>query len=197
LARFPPRGGGFRPHRGPANRPAWIAFCAAAAALALGGNAAHAQEGSLEYPVKAAFLYKFGSFVEWPPAAFAGPGAPVTLCIVGRDPFGPVLDSNVQGQTIETRPIVVRRLAVVSPASGCHIAYLGGSPEQSTAEAARALAGAPVLTVTDEAVRGARGVVHFVIAANRVRFRIDQRTASAGGLTISSKLLNLAVEVVR
>ena len=157
---------------------------------------AAAQERSLEYSVKSAFLYKFGSFVEWPAGAFAGPNAPVQLCIVGRDPFGPVLDAIVQGQTINMRPIVVRRLLTISGSSGCHIAYLGGSPAQSVPTALRALANAPVLTVA-EAAPGDRAAIQFVLRASRVRFRIDERAASEAGVTISSKLLNLAIEVAR
>jgi hypothetical protein len=168
------------------------------AALALAATAPAAQGAeSLEYPVKAAFLYRFGSFVEWPPGAFADSASPLTVCVVGRDPFGGVIDRTVQGQTVSARPVVVRRLASVTPASGCHIAYLGGSAAQPAAEAVRVLAGAPVLTVTDGARSGERGTVNFVVLANRVRFQINQRLAAQGGLAISSKLLNLAVEVVR
>lgn len=155
-----------------------------------------AQDRSLEYSVKAAFLYKFGSFVEWPSTAFAGPRAPVQLCIVGHDPFGPVLDGVVRGETINMRPIAVRRLPTISASSGCHIAYLGGSQAQSVASALQALSDAPVLTVSD-AARGDRSVIQFVLRASRVRFQIDERAATASRLSISSKLLNLAVEVTR
>lgn len=163
--------------------------------LILGVAPATAQERSLEYPVKAAFLYQFGSFVEWPAAAFPGSGAEVQICVVGRDPFGPALDQVVRGQTMKGRPIQVRRLAVIGRGSGCQIAYLGGSAEQPVAAAAHALGGEPVLTVADADAAGV--VIQFVVRANRVRFRIDQRSAAADGLRISSKLLNLALEVVR
>lgn len=171
----------------------------AGAALALIGGLALGQDatGSLEYPIKAAFLYRFGSFVDWPASAFAGRGAPITLCVVGRDPFGAVLDRTVQGKTIGARPVAVRRLPAVSPSAGCHIAYLGGSSEQSVGEAARSLARTPVLTVTDGTANEGRGAIHFVVQENRVRFRIDLRMAATAGVTISSKLLNLAVEVAR
>jgi hypothetical protein len=153
------------------------------------------QERTLEYPLKAAFLYKFGSFVDWPAGTFTARDRALQICVVGRDPFGVTLDRVVQGQSIDNRPIAVRRLPVVGPSSGCHIAYLGGSPEQSIAAGARALAGAHVLTVSDAAFPGV--MVQFVLRANRVRFRIDARAAEASGLRISSKLLHLAVEVVR
>lgn len=158
---------------------------------------ASAQDRSLEFPVKAAFLYKFGSFIDWPPGVFPGPKSPVQLCVVGRDPFGGTLDRVVQGQTINTRPIAVKRIDAIGAGSGCHIAFLGGSAEQSVAAAARAVAGAPVLTVADDGSPDERVAVQFAIRANRVRFRIDQRVAAAAGLNVSSKLLNLAMEVVR
>jgi hypothetical protein len=178
-------------------RASLISALAAGLVLATGWSAAaRTQESSLEYPIKAAFLYKFGSFVEWPAEAFPSGASPVNVCVVGRDPFGPVLDRTVRGQTVGSRPVAVRRLSVVSPNSGCHIAYLGGSPEQSVTEAAKTLAQAPVLTVTDGPHSDA-GAVQFLVQSNRVRFKIDLRAVARGGISISSKLLNLAVEVSR
>lgn len=170
-----------------------LALFAAGAPVATG---AAAQDRALEYQVKAAFLYQFGSFVEWPAGAFPDARAPVQLCVVGRDPFGQTLDRLAQGQTVNRRPLVIRRLDAVSPASGCHIAYLGGSAAQSAAAGARALSGTPVLTVA-EGSEDARAAIEFVLRANRVRFRADQRVATNCRLSISSKLLSLAVEVVR
>ncbi len=154
-----------------------------------------ARADSLEYPVKAAFLYKFGSYVEWPSGAFVDATAPLVLCVVGRDPFGAVLDKTVQGRTIGTHPIVIRRMPTISHGAACHIAFLGGSGEQSAAEAARAVADAPVLTVTEGAE--APGAIRLMVRDNRVRFEIDQRAAQQAGVAISSKLLNLAVAVLR
>lgn len=168
------------------------------AAMAVAATATVAWAGEApEYPVKAAFLYRFASFVEWPAAAFSDAAAPLVICVVGHDPFGAVLDRAVRGQTIGTRAVAVRRLAVAEAGSGCHIAYLGGAPDQSPAEAARAMAAGPTLTVTDAAAPADRGAVNFVTREARVRFEIDQHQAAASGLSISSKLLNLAAEVVR
>jgi hypothetical protein len=171
-----------------------LALFVAALALALAGPTA-AQERSLEYPVKAAFLYQFGSFVEWPPGALPDNARPIQICVVGHDPFGADLDRLVRGQTIGGRQILLRRIPTISPQSGCHIAYLGGSAEQSVATAGHAIASEPVLTVADTAASGV--VVQFLVRANRVRFRIDLRAASAGRLRVSSKLLNLALEVAQ
>ena len=169
------------------------ALLAAACVLPTAAPAA-AQTRDLEYPVKATYLYNFGPFVEWPARAFEG--GRVNLCVVGADPFGAVLDRAIAGQQIAGRPVTVRRLERVGPGSGCHILYVSGSAKQSTAEALRAVQGTSVLTVTDSARSGdTRGIIHFVVQNNRVRFHIDERAAARNGLGISSKLLSLAISV--
>ncbi|HEX6859588.1 MAG TPA: YfiR family protein [Caulobacteraceae bacterium] len=158
---------------------------------------ARAQAHSLEYPVKAAFLYKFAPFVEWPPRAFDGDASPLTICIVGHDPFGSTLDQVVAGQKLNHHPIVARRIDTIAAASPCQIAYFGGSKAQSVAEGLAAVRGAPVLTVTDQSMGSARGAIHFVVHDNRVRFHIDDGAASRNGVTLSSKLMSLALTVKR
>jgi YfiR/HmsC-like len=155
---------------------------------------AEAQTGALEYAVKATYLYKFIPFVEWPSGAFATPSSPVVLCVAFYDPFDGILDRAVAGQRVGERAVVVRRLATVDRGSGCHILYLGGTP--AIAEALETLRGAPVLTVTDSIESPAmKGIINFVTENNRVRFEIDARAAAEDGLSISSKLLSLAVSV--
>ncbi len=151
--------------------------------------------GSLEYPVKATYLYKFAPFVTWPDSAFSAPNSPFVICVLGEDPFGPVLDQAVSTQRIGARALVIRRLERVDRGSGCQILYLGASRGQSEADALAAVRGAPVLTVTDAARSEPQGVIHFVVQDNRVRFQIDDQAAAQNGLMISSKLLSLAVSV--
>lgn len=166
-----------------------------AVSLALCSEAV-AQSDPLEYAVKATYLYKFVPFVEWPDSAFASPSSPVILCIVGADPFGDLVDRAVSGETAGRRPIEVRRLHSADRTAGCHIMYVAGSATQSAAEALHAVRGTPVLTVTDARQGGAaRGIIHFVIRDDRVRFAVDDRAAAANGLEISSKLLSLATSV--
>jgi len=175
-------------------RSLWAAG-AALCALALAAAPRPAAAQSLEYPIKANYLVKFAAFVEWPPRAFQAAGAPFNVCVLGSDPFGSALDRVAAAHTVAGRPLVVRRLARVDARSGCHILYLGRAGEQSTHAALHAVAGQPVLTVTDEAWTRERGIIHFVIAANRVRFHIDDRPAGAAGLKISSRLLSLGLSV--
>ena len=102
----------------------------------------------------------------------------------------------MNGQNVAGHPIVVRRLARVTGNPGCSVMYVTGSAAQSVADALAAVRGMPVLTVTDGASDpAAEGIINFVIADDRVRFDIDNTAAVADGLTISSKLLSLAVHV--
>lgn len=150
---------------------------------------AAAQTPSLEYAVKAAYLTKFIPFIQWPDAVFASPAAPVTICVLGNDPFGASLDKAATGAKPVERPIIVRRLTEPDPA--CQLLFVGGGDPAVTDSALQAMKGRAVLTVTDtDAV--ARGVISFAVVGNRVRFDIDDSLAAEGGLTISSKLLSLA-----
>jgi hypothetical protein len=154
-------------------------------------------ETALEREVKATYLYKLAPFVEWPPTAFGSPGAPVTVCVVGDDRFGVVLDRAVEGKSRGARPIVARHLDRAGADSGCQIMYIAGSRQQSVGEALRAVEGAPVLTVTDSEPPDRRGMVNFVLQDNRIRFQIDEAAAARNGLAMSAKLLELAVSVRR
>jgi len=160
-----------------------------AAATAGGGGPA-----SLEYPVKATYLYKFAPFVTWPEAAFEAPNSPFVLCVAGEDPFGPLLDQATAGQRVGQHPIIVRRLQRVDRGVNCHILFVGASRGQTATDALAAVKGAPVLTVTDSALADSNaGVIQFVVKDNRVRFSIDGQAAAQSGLLISSKLLSLAL----
>jgi hypothetical protein len=162
-------------------------------ALALAAPAL-AQGTSLEAAVKATFLYKFEGYVAWPNGTFASQGSPLVLCVVGDDPFGPVLDQAVTHVSAGERTVAVRRLPAASGNSGCQIMFVAGSTGQTVAEALQAVRGAPVLTVTDQARdAGDSGIVNFVVQDNRVRFEIDGGAASRNGLNISSELLKLGL----
>ena len=159
-------------------------------------TAANAQSQADEYAIKAAFLYKFGLFVQWSAAAFSSLSSPVNLCIVGEDPFGNSLDTVVAGQQINGRDVVIRRMKTVGPNSPCHILYAGGSEEQSKADILNAVRGHSVLTVTDGSTSGP-GIIHFVVANNRIHFDIDEDAAAQNELVISSQLMNLALNIKR
>lgn len=153
-------------------------------ALAL---AVPAQAAESEYAVKAAYLAKFPFYVEWPPGSLGAAGTPITLCVVGEDPFGPLLDEAAAGQHVQGRSLVVKRTRSITRESGCHIAYLGRDAKTE------GLRSAPVLLVSDGPASG--GTVNFVVRDNRVRFTVDDESAAQSGLAISSKLLAVALSV--
>ncbi len=169
----------------------WAQAIGAIAALAALAAPARAGGPSLETAIKATYLYKFAPFVEWPDAGAAA-GGPFVLCVVGADPFGPLLDQAVKGQTVDARRIEVRHFDSAQKAAGCQIMYLGGSPAQ-VGDAVKAVRGTPVLTVAEG--QGAGAVIGFVVRDQRVRFVIDIHAAAENNLKISSKLLSLALEV--
>jgi len=155
------------------------------AAVAVGhfAGAWAAAPGSIEYEIKATYLYKFAPFVDWPPSIAASPA--FALCVVGDDPVSAAIDQAVRGQSVDGKPLIVKHLPVAAPDSGCQIMYIAGSDAQSVEQALAAMKAAPV----------DRGIVSFVIDANHVRFDIDKAAAAQSGLVISSKLLGLAHNV--
>ncbi len=156
---------------------------------AMVGNASggHAQ-GISEYEVKAAFLYNFAKFVEWPDPASGS----IRLCIVGDDPFGNILEETVRGKTISEQPIEIKRLNRGDNPRSCQIAFISVS-ERPPRAVLDLLQGASTLTV-GESPNFAKdgGMINFVLEDKRVHFEINLAAAQRGRLKISSKLLNLA-----
>ena len=149
-----------------------------------------------EYDVKAAFLYNFAKFAEWPANAFNAPGTPMTLCIVGKDPFGDTLDSLVRGETLQGRPLIVHRTNDLLEVRDCHIVFLSRTEQARQDEVLATARGAGILTVGegDSFLRDG-GIIRFVLEANRVRFEINLDAAERNGIKLSSKLLRLARSV--
>jgi hypothetical protein len=176
-------------------RPSALRLLGPIAALAGLGAPAPAAAQPSETAVKAAFLPKFAAYVSWPAGARVGPGAPLTLCVMGSDPFGRTIDEAVRGQQVDGHPLTVRRLAAGSDGSGCHIAFVQGPSPKATAQMLAALQGKPVLTVTDARGGPQRGMIYFVMDGGRVRFHIDQAAAQQAGLNLSARLLGVALSV--
>jgi hypothetical protein len=151
-----------------------------------------------EYEVKAAFLYNFARFVEWPATSLRDPDSPFVIAILGRDPFGAILDETVAGKTVAGRPIEVRRVPRVDDARDAQIVFISPSERPNTAAILKALDRPGVLTVGDTdgfAQRG--GAINFVLQARKVRFEINPAAAEQAGLKMSSQLLKLATLVAR
>lgn len=181
------------------NRPASSAISALAlAAAVLAGSGSAAQEGSLEYPIKATFLVRFAAYVSWPDAAFASRSSPLQLCVVGADPFGGLLEQLATEEHVGDRTLTVRRPLDADDVAGCHILYLGRLAVEENAGVLARSRGQPMLVVTDAAqTSGAHGAIHFVIVDDRVRFHIDEAAAERNQLRVSSQLLSVALSVKR
>jgi len=174
-----------------------LAVLAAWLALATASVGAAQPEAASEYELKAAFLYNFARFVEWPDAALPA-GARLTICVLGSDPFGPVLEETIADKQVAERGLVVRRLAPGEGPGGCHILFVSAAEEAAFARVVPALAPLRVLTVgeaEDFAERG--GMIQLVTRDRKIRFRINVDAADAAGLRISSQLLRLADVVTR
>jgi hypothetical protein len=171
------------------------ALGAAAAILLLAAVPAFAQAS--EQAVKAAFIPKFTRYIEFPAPAQPAAGQPYYLCVIGRDPFGPLIDRAAASEVVDGHPVAVRRFANTDPdaVAGCHIAFLAGVTDQATAAMIEALRRQPTLTITDARSGRTRGMIHFALVDGRVRFHIDQAAAAQRGIAISSRLLALAVDV--
>lgn len=172
-----------------------VCLLACASSQALAQSSSDPSAVSLEYAVKATYLYKLAPFVNWPPTTFTAADAPMRICVVGDDPFEDYLDQAVAGRRFGTHPFQIRRLEVLSPTADCQIVFVSRLSSQDLAQALRALDGRPVLTVVDSTAPGQGGIVQFVMDHGRVRFDIDVAAAARNHLTINSKLLSLALAV--
>lgn len=163
--------------------------------LLLAAGPAHAQ--AREEAVKAAFLPKFARYIDFPAASQPAAGQPFYLCVIGRDPFGQLIDRAAASEVIDGHAVAVRRFANTDPdaVAGCNIAFVAGANEQQTGHMIEVLRRQATLTVTDARAGSTRGMIHFVVTDGRVRFHIDEAAAAERGISISSRLLALAVEV--
>jgi YfiR/HmsC-like len=157
---------------------------------------ASAQEIS-EYQLKAAFLYNFTKFVDWPPQPGDNREKPFAICVIGDDPFRGGLESIVEGKSVNGRVLAVRHIKRVEEAQGCRIAFISASEKARLWLILNALRGSGVLTVGDtEGFAEMGGVINFILVDNRVHFEINLDAAKVQGLNISSRLLRLA-QIVR
>ena len=157
--------------------------------------AAHAQ-GASEATVKAAFLYKFAGYVEWPLAAFAQPESPLVIGVMGADEVASELEKLVPGREVNARRVAVRRVREGEPLRGVHLLFVGRA-EPSLPAVLRSAQQQGVLAVTD-AERGleAGSAINFVQVDDRIGFEVSLEAAERSGLRISSRMLAVARRVI-
>jgi hypothetical protein len=150
-----------------------------------------------EYDVKAAFLFHFAQFVEWPGETFKDASSPLTYCTIGEDKFHGALDESMKGKSVGGRPLRVLHLKQREPIEGCQVIFVAIGEKKRLEEALAGTAGQAVLTVgeTEHFARDG-GVIGFCLDENKVRFEINLDAASKARLKISAKLLSLAKTVI-
>jgi hypothetical protein len=151
---------------------------------------------SAEHEIKAAFMYNFAKFVQWPEAAFGQPQSPLIMCVIGRDDFGSALDT-IDHKLALQHELRVRRRVRLEDVKSCHILFVPQSEHAHLASILRAVSGASVLTVSDiDRFAEAGGVIGFYDLDNKLQFSINPEQARSSSLHIDSQLLKLA-KIVR
>ena len=156
------------------------------------------QQKPSEYQVKATYLYNFGRFIKWPNSIPASKGDSFSVCVLGQDPFGSILDSTLAGESLDSKPVVLHRFSKPQDAADCRILFISSNEEKHLSEILATLDENGVLTVSDMpgfARRG--GMIQFVLEGDRVRFQINLASAENAKLTLSSELLKVAASVQR
>lgn len=158
--------------------------------LFLGNNALADPDPSLEYPVKAAFLYKFALYVEWPASAFESEDSPVAVGVLGSPGMVEQVEAAVRDRLLAGRPVTVSR-AADQDLFRFHMLFVARS-EQSRLARRSVPDELPVLVVTESPDWPGFGVINFVVADDRIRFDVDLESAGKRGLSLSAQLLNVA-----
>ena len=150
-----------------------------------------------EYKVKAAFLYNFVKATDWPPGTFASTNTPITIGILGRDPFGPELEEVIRGKSVDVRGLAVVRFDRVDEVRDCHVLFISSSESGRLSNILSQLADRPILTVGDTRQFARQGgAVGLVKQGDEIRFEVNLEAVESSRLKLSSKLLRLA-QIVR
>jgi hypothetical protein len=148
---------------------------------------------SVEYQVKAAFLFNFAKFIEWPPDTFPSEKTPIALCVFRYDPFGSALDEVIRGKAINNRELSARRIDELSQLKGCQVVFVSEREDKLLPETLNSVKGTNVLLVGESAEFAERGgAVQFFLEENKLRFAVNVDAVQRAHLQMSSKLLALA-----
>lgn len=171
---------------------AGLLFCS----LAIVPNLRAQQSKPNEFEVKAAYLYNFGRFVDWPDASGGGKNDAFEICVMGADPFGAALDATLATRTIDGKNVAAKRISKPQEVDDCRILFISSSEEGHLKEIFAALNKANVLTVSDIPHFSQRGgMIGFLLDGSRVRFEVNLDATQAAGLALSSELLKVAMSV--
>ena len=147
---------------------------------------------SKEYEIKAAFLFNFTQFIEWPSKTFTAADAPFVIGVLGKDPFGNYLDAIIKGEKINNHPLTVKRLNSIKEARDCHILFINAEDKDLAAVLER-LKASNTLTVGDTHTFAKEGgMIGFLTESKKIRIQINLEVAQNADLAVSSKLLRVA-----
>jgi hypothetical protein len=174
----------------------WVRFGLLAVALVASTQAQTPRANAGQ--VQAAYLYNFGKFVKWPALAPANQSGAFIICVLEEDPFGDTLQSTLSGETIASKPVVVKRLHKPQEASACHILFISASQSRDLKGILSSLDESAVLTVSDMPDFSKRGgMIQFVFQGDRIRFEVNLDGAERSHLVFPSELLKVASAVRR
>ncbi len=172
-------------------------FCSIALAtllsLAIATPTRAQADPSVEYQVKAAFLFNFAKFVEWPSDTFVSANSPIILCVFGYDPLGNALDEIIRGKAINNRAVVARRINELPDLKSCQLVFVSSVEYKHLSEVLKSLKGTSALVVGESdgfAERG--GGIQFLLEDRKLRFAVNVDAIQRARLAVSSKLLALA-----
>ena len=162
----------------------------------LGQHLLYAQEIS-EYQVKAAYLYNFAKFVEWPNETLNGNTIPIRLCVLNNRAFELQLNEIVKDKSIKSRPVIVVPVKTGEESLACHVLFIDSSQDRQALHIIDVLQGTGILTVGEtKGFLEEGGIINFALQENHVYFQVNHKAATQAGLRISSKLLSLAKLVI-
>lgn len=152
--------------------------------------------GGNEYQIKAAYLYKFAAYIEWPPGAFNQPETPITIGVMGADDMWEELDRLKRAPPVNNRTIDIRLLKPGDSLSGVHILFIGRQEAGRLRRTLESLQSQPVLTVSE--IQGGLGegsMINFILIEERIRFEVSLAPAERCNLKISARLLGVAQKI--
>jgi hypothetical protein len=157
---------------------------------------AYAKEdsGPEEYQIKAAFIFEFAKFVEWPPAALPKPSSPLIVGVLGENPFHDALEKTIKCKKVDEHPVIFMQFRTATDANNCHILFISRSEKARLPQILKQLNGRNVLTVSEmPGFTKAGGIINFVVNGTNQGFQINNDAANRAGLKISSKLLRMVL----
>lgn len=170
----------------------WTMVALIASCLSVSASV-QAADSRIEHRIKAAFLFNFARFIEWPVAKLSNDDSPFQICVYGDDSFGAVLDETISGKTVGEHPLSVVKTVNVSDLRACEIVYISSSESGRFASVINDLKGANTLLVNDhpDFIKQG-GMIRFVVVDRKLRFEVNPEAAKREQLKISSKLLRVA-----